>query len=262
MPKDEIFEMPKNKEEMGDELDLEEVDEEEEEKEEELAAYEQKEQEAREEIQEMFQELEDKLVTVRDNIHNVIKTKPDFIAGKYRIKVDEKILMELSTMKNLNELVSESNVYLKNYVDLGEGQTPQFDFLKNLIFKFQESLNKEQNRRFAIVRARDNEFYITKVNIDYYLKPIHIWISKIIGTLRPAGDSAVVFPPTPSRTHELGGVPIVGGEYDDDIGVAPLDNAYANSNDWWNKGGRTDNFYRRGTRTKPKLREFGDSGTK
>jgi len=245
---------------IGENLDLDNEEiEEVEENEDERAEYEQKEQEAREEIQGMFQDIEEELKKVRDDIHKVISVKPELVARKYRIKIDERMLRELRTMTELNELISESAVYLKNYVDLGEKQTPQFDFLKNLIVKFQESVNNEQNRRFAIVRARDDEFYITKFTIDYYLTPIHIWISKIIGTLRPAGDSAVVFPPTRAPIHDLGGVGAGSGDFADEDIAGP---SYANDNDWWNKGGRTDNFYRRGTKTKPKLREFGDAGTK
>lgn len=232
---------------------------------EEQSEYDAKEEEAREEIRDMFLEVVEELQKTRTSISFVLDKEPELVAGKYRVMVDKKLLNSLAKMETLNELIQESNIYLKNYIDFGDNQNPKFDYLKNLLVKFQESLMEEQNRRFAIIKARDNKYYITKGIIDYYLKGIHVWISRIIGTLKSAGDYIVVVPPKREMPHELGGIGGVGGvgadgvDYGEDNFVDR--NPYANSTDWWKKN-NDNNYASRGTKTVPSVREFGDKNTK
>jgi hypothetical protein len=262
-----------------EEFELEEETEEESESEEETgkdqSAYDKKEEEARAEIQEMFGDVGDELREVQDKFSKLLKLRPELVAGKYRIKVPKEVLDDMSEMRELNELISESSIFLKNYIDFGRDQTPNFDYIKNLIVKFQESLNEEQNRRFAIVHARNDEYYITKPVIDYYLKPIHIWISRIIGTLTSAGNYLVIVPPARENPHDIGGMG--GGDFDGgaDMGAGDMggvgtmggddsfqDNIpYANGTNWW-KQNNNNRFIGRGTRMKPTMREFGDVNTK
>lgn len=226
---------------------------------EEKAMYERKEEEAREEIQEMFGETIEELEKIKKSMIGFIDKRPKFIAGKYRIEIEEEQLNSLNKMELLNEVMQKSNIYLTEYSSMNEEVTPKFNYIKNLIVKFQEALMNEQGRRFAIIHAEKyNKFFITKNIVDSYLKPIHIWLSRIIGSLGPVGDYIVIVPPGRERPSMGGGD---FGEDGFDNGTGFGGDEYTNSYDWWNKGSSNNNIYRRGTKVKP-LREFGDKHTK
>lgn len=226
--------------------------------EEELTKYDEKEQAAREAIQDMFLELVEKMERIQNNLTEILEKPTETIAGKYRIRVTEEEMNGLDKMAALNESIITSNIYLKNFIDFGAENTPQFEYIKNLIFKFQQSLNKEQQRTFAIVqKEKYGNLYITKNLTSNYLKGIHIHLSRVIGTLKPAGDYLVTVPPRrdmPNSMREPGeytgtGQDIYNGEFDQP-------QLYANSNNWWDQGAGS-NFIRRGTKIRKTPRDFG-----
>lgn len=225
--------------------------------------YDQLEEEARAEIQEMFGELIEELEKSRTWIEGFLNGKRIFLAGKYRIEVKQQDMEDITTMKELNEVIQKSNFYLREFVDLPDDLAPRFDFIKNLIFQFQQALMKEQARRFAILyKEQDKRFFITKGLIDYYLKGIHIHLSRIIGSLEPSGDYIVVVPPPRPTAMPMGDMMGMGGSgMDINNGiVSPTDaTPFVNDSNWWNQGTRYD-INKRGTRIS-KIREFGDKDT-
>jgi len=247
--------VPEEDEEEG--MLLEEGDEEVEESEEELSKYDEEEAEAMEEIRDMFLELVENMQKIQGNLSDILEKPTVTLAGKYRIEVTDEEMMGLDKMASLNEFIITSHIYLKNYIDFGEDNTPKFEYVKNLIFKFQQELNKEQRRTFAIVQKRDyNKQYIRRDLITNYLKGIHVHISRIIGTLKPAGDYMVVVPPRREMNRGMGQGEGMGQDiYDGDYYNQPQ--LYANGTNWWDQG-QGSNYIRRGTRIKGKARDFGE----
>lgn len=227
--------------------------------------WDEKEMEARESVKEFFLETVDELNEVNRIIEHLMDEIPEFVGGKYRIDVAENDYKIISRMADLNKLISESNIFLKNYIDFGKVSSPNFDYIKNLMFLFQENLMKEQARRFAIVQKRNyNKIYITKSLIDYYLKGIHIWISRITGALVVAGDYIITVPPRRDVGNmvNMEGIGERGEEGYIDRGNNDYDDVrYANNSPWWDKGSSTS-YLRTGSKVRPRLRDIGDAHTK
>jgi hypothetical protein len=223
---------------------------------EEQGMYDKKEEEAREAVQEMFGELIEKIEGTRGAIEGLMNTTPELVAGKYRVKVEKDVMDKVQSMTALNENIQQANVYLKAYIDLGQELSPKFDNIKNLIFKFQEKLMMEQGRRFAILRAQNRgEYFITKGLIDYYLKGVHVHLSRIIGDLEAVGDYIVTVPPKREQPMGMEGDMGAGG---DGAGFSP----YVNQDRWWDRS-RDNPTYTPGSRiTQGKVREFGDKDTR
>ncbi len=230
--------------------------------------FDEKEQEAREAVAEKFDEIIEDLRKVNKSLEILMNSSPQFIAGKYRVEIKEDMFNNILKMDKLNELTSKSKIYLKMYIYFGKEATPNFDYIKNLIFLFQQKLMEEQARRFAIVQKNTyKKRYISKPLIDYYLKGIHIWISRIIGALDSGADYIVTVPP---RREDRMGSGLEGedrGELGAQEGYAGRDDyidddmKYANSDRWWERGIGTS-YTKSGSRVRPKLREFGDPNTK
>ena len=233
-----------------------------------MGRYDKMEREAREEIQTMFEFAIEKIEAVQLDFQQLIEAKPELVSGKYRISLTKKQLDDLTTMVNLNQLIAETKIYLKTYIDMGAEVTPPFENIKNLIYRFQYAFMKEQNRRFAVIRFRSDKFYITKGLVDYYLKAIHIMLSRITGSLRPASNYIVIVPPTPHPQPGMGmgglgggGYP-GGGGYESGGGYSGGDDYYANANPWWQRGSQTA-YLKQGSRVTPGKRgEFGDAETR
>ena len=232
--------------------------------EEELAEYEEKEKKAREELKSLFDNLMDDINTLQQSMHKYLDGNYDFIAGKFRLSVEKEDIENVGKMEDLNKFVSTSHAFLTDFYEFDNKEvSPKFDFIKNLIFKFQESFNNEQGRRFAIVHASKNEYYVSKDLIDKYLKGINIWLSRIVGVLEPARDYLMIAPPT-KNVHGNRLENTSYGRFGSDI-----DNFYSNpysrdginSDNWW-KRQNSHSFNPYGSKMNPnkkEIRDFGDS---
>lgn len=228
--------------------------------------FDEREQEAREEVAEKFDEIIEDLEKVKKSLEGLMNSTPQFIAGKYRVEIKEDMFRNILKMDKINELTTKSNIYLKYFIYFGREGTPNFDYIKNLIFLFQQKLMEEQARRFAIVQKNNyGKIYISKPLIDYYLKGIHIWISRIIGALDSGADYITMVPP--QRGQNMGGPDMEGGnigatgDYAGGEGYIDEDLRYANSDRWWERG-TGSSYIKSGSKVRPKLREFGDQNTK
>ncbi len=231
---------------------------------EEVNVWDEKEEEIRENVKEFFLQTVDELKEAKRVIEYIMDQTPVMVGGKYRIDVSDNDYKIVSRMGDLNKLVSESMIFLKNYIDFGKQVSPNFDYIKNLMFLWQQKLMEEQARRFAIIQKRDyNKIYITKNLVDYYLKGIHIWISRIEGALVTAGDYITTVPPR----RETGGIQDMEGREGRE-GMVDIENMddyddirYANNSPWWNSGASTS-YIKTGSKVRPRLRDIGDAHTR